>query len=763
MNVSISAAWRRSALWVAAAAVAIVILATRLELSFDLSAFFPQQTTLAHDVLIEQIRNGPGSRLMVMGISGAPADELAEASDQLKQALSVDPAFVTVLNGEFSEDTTQTPEPVNSYYLLMRDVDYSRSALQRTLQLRLQDLAFGGGSALLQLIARDPFLVTLDILERLSPVDMTGDMWFAADGSAVLMAETHAASIDIAAQADAVDTVRQALAALPATTPLKIDITGVGAFSVELRQTIRAEATKRSILAGAALILVLLVVFRNPRLLLLAALPIGTGFLAGLALVSLLFDTVHGITLAFGFTLLGIAVDYPLHLFSHAQHDSGRSAIRRIWPTMRLGVISTAIAYLALVFSGSQGLAQLGVFTAGGVVVAMLATRTWLPLFLDGRQAPPATESAAQQTPELRYLTAIVVLIAALFAIYRTVGAGLWDDNLSSLSPVPVERLSADRALRSATVTPDMRYQLVLHNSSLDALLRDSQAVDLLLADAVDDGLLENWQSVSQLLPSREDQERRQNAIPDQEILRSRLGEALVGTPFRADAFESFAANASLAKSLPPLIPADIAATPLRSWLDSHLLQLSGQWVALVSVVHPAAADLAERVGQWDVAVDFVDLQASSVDLMRDYRNGARKTILAAALIIIGLLWYVRGQFRQTLWIGLTVTSALAITVAVVTTLHSSLTVIHLVALLLVLGLGLDYALFLSRSESLPERRATDKGVLACATSTTLAFGILAGSSIPVLKFLGLTVAAGSAANFLIAWSGSRLQRRSAS
>jgi predicted exporter len=755
--------WRRSALWVAAAVVAIVVLATRLEMSFDLSAFFPQQTTLAHDVLIEQIRSGPGSRLLIMGISGATDDELAEASDQLKQILSVDPAFVTVLNGEFEEDTIQTPEPINSYYLLMRDVDYSRNSLQATLQSRLQDLAFGGGAALLDLIARDPFLVTLDVLERLSPVDMSGDMWFAVDGSAVLMAETRAASIDISAQANAVGVIKQAVAALPAETSLAVDITGVGAFSVELQKTIRAEATKRSILASAALILVLLVVFRSPRLLLLAALPIIMGFLAGLTLVSLVFDTVHGITLAFGFTLLGIAVDYPLHLFSHAQHDSGRSAIRRIWPTLRLGVISTAIAYLALVFSGSQGLAQLGLFTAGGVVVAVLVTRTWLPLLLSKQHSPVVAGSGPQQVPVLRYLGACIVLIAASLAVSQTVDTGLWDDNLSSLSPVPVERLSADQALRSAAVTPDMRYQLVLHNSSLEALLHDSQAIDVLLAEAVDDGLLENWQSVSQMLPSREDHERRQSAIPEQDILSSRLDEALLGTPFRADAFTSFKANAGIARSLPPLTPADIAATPLRSWLDSHLLRLGDQWVALISIVNPVAPDLAERVEQWNSEVDFVDLKAASGDLMRDYRSGARNTILVAALIIVGLLWYVRGQFRQTLWIGLTVTSALAVTVAVITTLHGSMTVIHLVALLLVLGLGLDYALFLSRSESPQERRATDKGVLACAASTTLAFGILAGSSIPVLKFLGLTVAAGSAASFLVAWSGSRLQRKSAS
>ena len=754
-----SPTWRRSAPWLAAVAVAIVVLSARLHLSFDLSAFFPQKTTLAHDVLIEQIRSGPGSRLLVIGLSGATPDELAAASDQLKESLAADARFVSVLNGEFAEDSAEIPEPVNSYYLLMRDVDYSRDVLQREFQSRLQDLALGGGTALLELVARDPFLITLDVLENLAPVDMTGDMWFAADGSAVLMAETRAASIDISAQSVAVDAVRQALLTLPEASSLSLELTGVGAFSVELQQTIRAEATKRSILASGALLLVLLVVFRQPRLLLLAALPIMTGFLAGLTLVSILFDTVHGITLAFGFTLLGIAVDYPLHLFSHAARVSGHTAIQRIWPTLLLGAISTIVAYLALAFSGSQGLAQLGIFTAGGVTVAVLATRTWLPVLLPERQSNPAEPSESPRAPTLRYAFALIVLAASLWPVYRSLDTGLWDDNLASLSPVPAERLSADQSLRSAAVTPDMRYQLVLHNDSLEALLRDSESVDTLLDAAVDDGLLENWQSVSQMLPSQHSQRRRQDAIPDRELLDQRIAEALIDTPFRDDAFDGFAANANIARSLPLLTPEDIAGTPLRSWLDSHLLRLDDQWVAVISIVRPAAAGLAQRAEQWDVSVDFVDLQASSVGLMRDYRNGARNTILVAALLIICLLWYVRGQLRQTLWIAMTVAASLSTTVAIVVVLHGSLTVIHLVALLLVLGLGLDYALFLSRTESISERRATDKGVLACAASTTLAFGILAGSPIPVLRFLGLTVAAGSAASFLIAWWGSRSVR----
>ena len=760
VKISISSTWRRSLLWLTAVSIAIIVLLTRLELSFDLSAFFPKQTTLAHDVLIEQLRNGPGSRLLIIGISGPSSDESIETASRLQQALSENPGFVSVLNGEFSEDTADVPQPIKDYYLLMRDIDFGEASLAGALQSRLRDLAFGGGRSLRQLIARDPFLVTLDTLESLVPGGMSGEPWVASDGSAVLVAETQAAAIDIAAQFEATTTVRQAFAALPEASSQTLDITGVGAFSVELQETIRAEATARSIFASVALLLVLLVVFRSPRLLFLSALPLATGFLAGLTLVTLVFDTVHGITLAFGFTLLGVAVDYPLHLFSHAHRDSGRAAIRRIWPTMRLGVLSTAIAYLALAFSNSEGLAQLGLFTVAGVIVASLATRTWLPFLLADQAHASAQDSQPKSEPKLHYLVASVLLLAGLTGIYRSLDAGLWDDNLSSLSPVASERLATDRVLRSATATPNLRYQLVLYNNSLEALLRDSESVDVLLAQAVDEGLLEGWQSVSQILPSQQAQQRRQNAIPDAATLTAGLATAIEGTPFRADAFNAFLANAAASRSVPLLTPADIEATPLRSWLDAHLLRVGDQWIALVSLVEPQPQQLAERVTQWEIAASLVDLQASSVGLMRDYRNTALRTILVAALLIIALLWYARGQFRHTLWVGLTVTSALAVTITVISSIHGSLTVIHLVALLLVLGLGLDYALFLSRVESPIERRATDKGVIACAASTTIAFVILSGSSIPVLRFLGLTVAAGSIISFLIAYAGSRLPRK---
>jgi predicted exporter len=360
-------------------------------------------------------------------------------------------------------------------------------------------------------------------------------------------------------------------------------------------------------------------------------------------------------------------------------------------------------------------------------------------------------------------MVAAGALVLAAAIAWPRFEAGLWDDNLSSLSPVASNRLQADQVLRSAAVTADLRYQLTLHAESLEQLLRDSEAMDEILADAADKGLLDSWQSVTQILPSERAQAARGAAIPERDVLAANVAAAVEGTPFRADAFDAFLEAAETARTAPVLTAADIEDSPLGSWLDVHLLQLDDRWVALTSLVQVQPGALAQHIARSDVAADLVDFQTASLDLMRDYRGTALRTILVAALLIVGILWWVRGRLLQTLWIGLTVTTSLFMTVAIIGIVHGSLTVIHMVALLLVLGLGLDYALFLSRTEPAAERVATDKGVLACAASTTIAFTILAASSIPVLKFLGLTVAAGSLVSYVIAWSGSRLLSRGVS
>jgi len=748
-------AWPRTAAWLGISAAMVLIVVLKLEVSFDLSAFLPSESDLSAEVLLEQLSSGPGSRMMVIGINGGEESDRIETGRLVRQRLSEDSAFTAVFNGEWDLDTISVPEPVKSAYPLMADIDYSSAALREALLARLANLAFGGGKVLRSLVARDPYFVTLDLMRRLAPTESSGAAWLAEDGSAVVTAQTRSPGVDLQAQQLALDTVRDAFSELRTDPALTLDVTGVGAFGLELQSIIQQEARKLGILAGSAILLVVLVVYRNLRLALLAGLPLGIGYLAGMTAVSLVFETTHGITLAFGFTLLGVAVDYPLHLFSHAGSKGGASAIRSIWPTLRLGAATTATAYLAMVLSGSQGLSQLGLFTAAGVAVAVLVTRTWLPALLkNGQQAGTGAADPIRE-PARRFAPGGVAILAGCGALYLLSPDGLWNDAMATLSPVPESRIQADQRLRSATGSADLRYQVMIAASDLNELLRETERVDGALQSAADKSLLRGWSSITTLLASRETQAARIEAIPAPTALADNLRAALAGTAFLEPAFAPFLGVVNGAPARYPLTPAAFDHTPLDSWRDAHLLNISGQWVAVVALNAPEPGRLAPLVEQWGEAVRWVDLNTASNELMRDFRHRAGWAVALAALVIVSLLLLQRVGFRRLLWVACTVTAALSITVCIVLLVHGYLTLVHMVALLLVLGLGLDYSLFFSRPESGGSRRATAQSIVACAASTALAFAILSTSSIPLLRFIGLTVATGSIANLAIAWLGS--------
>ncbi|HKJ18404.1 MAG TPA: MMPL family transporter [Xanthomonadales bacterium] len=751
--------WRAS-FWLIAAVAMVLVLVFRLELSFDLSAFFPRDSNVFSKVLLQQLSSGPGSRMIVMGISGGEQSERIETGRELTEALRGNREIVSVFNGEWQLDDIEIPPPVSDHYPLMLDLDYSASGLRQTLVERISDMAFGGGRVLRDIIARDPFLATLELLKRLAPAGTQGDAWVSQNGSAVVTAQTRSAGSDLQAQALVLDSIRSDFELVRTSPDLELEITGVAAFGLELQSIIQKEARMLGMLAGAVIFLVLLVVYRSLRLALLASVPLALGYLAGWTAVTLAFDTVHGITLAFGFTLLGVTVDYPLHLFSHARQEGGPEAIRSIWPTLRLGAASTALAYFAMVFSGSQGLSQLGVFTAAGVLVAVLVTYTLLPLMLAAKQ-PRQIEVDEEKQSHQRYSLAVVVLIASIALIAWRGSDGVWNDGLDTLSPVPQSRLQMDQVLRSATGSANLRYQIMIDAPDLQSVLTKSEDINQKLEMAREDGLVEGWTSITDLLPGLQTQQQRLDSIPAPEAFSRNLRSALAETVFTEAAFEPFKEVINSVPDRFPVTPESFDNGSLAVWRDVHLVNLQGRWVALYTLEAPLADELAPRVAQWGESVSWLDLRTQSQGLMRDFRHDAAWAIAIAGLIIGLLLVSQRIGIARLVWVVLTVSAALSASIGVALVVHGYLTLVHMVALLLVLGLGLDYALFMSREDSSAGRRATIQSIIACAASTTLAFAILAISSIPLLRFIGLTVAAGSIASLACALLGSRWPSKS--
>ncbi|MEI2453292.1 MMPL family transporter [Lysobacter firmicutimachus] len=752
-------------LWLAALAVAGWVIGQRLQLSGDLRRFMPTAQTPAQKLLIDELGEGPGSRLLLLAIGGDAPQALAAQSQALGQALAAQDVFKLVANGA-GQGLDAVPERLRPYrYLLSPTLDeqtFDADYLREQLDQRVQDLGSPAGELIEPLLPGDPTLEMLRLAEAWQPAQAPQTLhgvWFDRAGRQALLAvETRAAGFDPTGQHSAIEAIRSAFASARGASPAQLTISGPGAFSVEIGGRTQREASLIGTIDGIVFALLLWLAYRSWKVPLLGGLPLATAGLAGLGAVAALFDGVHGITVAFGFTLIGVVQDYPIHLFSHQRPGlSPWASARSLWPTLGTGVASTCIAYLTFFVSGVDGLQQLAVFTIVGLATAALTTRFVLPALID-----PAPRDAAgspwlarawtrlARWPRIGLAGSASIAALALAAIVFVPGP-FWQNDLAKLTPVPADALARDAQLREELGAPDVRYVIAIERGDAEAALQASEALMAELPALRRRGAIAGYDLAARYLPSAKTQRERQRRLPDAAALRGALAAAVADTPFRSDAFGDFLADVERARAAPPLSARDLAGTPLAVSVDGLLLQRAGHATALVSLTglaDPAAVEAAARRH----GGRLLDLKQASESLVADYRGRVLMALALAAVLLAAAVWIALRSPRRVLRVLAPMALTTLLILAVLRLAGVELNLFHLVSLILAAGLGLDYALFFDHAgDDRAEQLRTLHAVIVCSLTTLLVFALLALSSIPVLRAIGVTVALGVAANFALA------------
>jgi len=755
--------WLLVLIWLLALGVLGFFALRSLTVSTDLRSFMPPPRTADQKLLMDQVGEGPATRLLLLAIDGAPPERLAALSRGLADALHKDPHFEQVINGAF-DPAALDPKWLPYRYLLSPTLDHhalDAAYLADQLQQRVEDLASPAATLLKPLLPRDPTLEMLVLAQRWSPPKppaMRDGVWFSADGAALLLAQTRGAGFDPAAQGAAIDALEAAFHSLADVDGAHLEISGPGYFSVLISAKTRGEADRIGAVSTIGFILLLLLAYRSPALLLLAALPIASGGLAGVAALAWLFGSAHGITLAFGFTLLGVAQEYPIRLLSHRRAgEDAVTSVRALWPLLATAIVSAAIAYLAFFASGVSGLEQLAVFTISGLLVAGFSTRYLLPRvlpskFRDAADSPAIVTALAiiDRVPRPAWLPGLLTIVA-LFALWRAPGP-MWQNDLAALTPVPEDLLLRDTKLRGELGAPDVRYLLVLQAPDPDRLLALSESIEPRLDALVGKGALDAAELPSRYLPSVATQRARQAKLPDRATLVSALAEASRDLPFRADLFAPFLDDVETARALAPLTADQFAQTPLGARFASMLVKRDDGWLALATLSGVHDADAIETfTATTNGSARLLDLKAASESLVIAYRERILRA-LGIALALLALTVIVALRSARRAWHVLAPMSLATLLVLVVERVAGiSLSLFHLVALTLAAGLGLHYALFFERPVAdAAEARRTLHATLVCVASALLVFGMQAWSSLPVLRAIGLTVALGVGFHFCL-------------
>ncbi|MDR6503438.1 putative exporter [Burkholderia ambifaria] len=765
------------------ALVACGVAIGRAHFTADLSAFLPNSPSAGQRVLVDQLRDGLVSRLILVAIDGGDANTRASLSRRIAGTLRTDPQFAAVNNGEAANDARDRQFIFDHRYLLSPAVTpqrFSADGLHQALGDSLDLLSSSAGLVAKAMLPRDPTGEVAALVDQLDsaaqPANRDG-VWASHDGTrAVLVVQTAAAGSDTDAQARAIDTVRRAFAAatqaVPNAAATTLAMTGPGVFSVDMRDTIRHDVERLSTASVVLIVALLLTLYRSPRTLALGLLPVLTGVAAGIAAVSVAFGTVHGLTLGFGTTLIGEAVDYSIYLFVQSAQagtrggarpaDATRAWLAAYWPTIRLGVLTSVCGFASMLFSGFPGLVQLGLYSIAGLTAAALVTRFVLPhlhgehvAIRDVSRVGAVLARAADAAPRLRWpLAALVVAACATLVLHRD---GLWSRELASLSPVPARAQALDARLRADVGAPDVRYLVVISAPTEQAALESAEKVAAQLQPLVDQRALAGFESPARYLPSDAAQRARQASLPDADVLAARMRDAVANQPIavKPDLFAPFIADVEAARHAPLLTRTDLRGTSMALAVDALLTERDGRWSAMLPLRAPDAARAAQgfdatpiRTAVAQAGVPdalFVDMKAEADRLYVSYvHEDIRLSLAGFAAIAVLLLIALRSPRRAVRALAPLVAAVLVVTAGFALA-GVQLTILHLVGMLLIVAVGSNYALFFcKRDDAQPVTPYTLVSLLVANLATVAGFGLLALSRVPLLETFGLTVGPGA-------------------
>ncbi|MET3246457.1 putative exporter [Burkholderia sp. OAS925] len=574
--------------------------------------------------------------------------------------------------------------------------------------------------------------------------------------------------------------------------------TGAVFYAESARSASEREVHAIGIASLVGIALLMMWVFRSPRLLLLGFVSTALGIVCALAVTLLVFGKLHLLTLVFGASLIGEAVDYSIQYFvvylgAGRDWDARRGA-RAVRPALSVALATSLLGYAILTWVPFPALKQIACFAMAGIVTAFASVMWLLPALLP--HAPKRSprrlfERAARLLGvwhrmiggKRAWFVAALLLIAAIPGWLRLTS----DDDIHLLIQRDASLVAQEDKVREAVGVDNSAQFFVVRGETADVVLQRAEALgaklDALNGTADKTG---GYQSVAQFVPSA----RRQNE--DRALLAQHLFNdpaALRATLLQAG-FKDEVADAWIAAQAKPQALLSIDSWLAAPWSQPYrhlwLGQVDAASHAYAAVVIPQGVTPRNEpaliaIAQALPGVAFVDKAASVSKLFGAYRVdsgwwlGGALTLVLVLLIVryaarravspnaggaVSLLERVRGGVAVTLPVLL----AVGVTLAAFGYARVPLNLFNWLALMLVLGVGANYAVFLREGclRADADLGAVWTGVLLSAATTLLSFGMLGMSAMPALKSFGATLALGIAVSVLLAPIGMPSETRRA-
>lgn len=735
----------------------------RLSVTTEITHFLPSSEDRELARIAQEMARSDLNRTITLTLEGPSRDIVVAASRALAERLAVRPEVAWVRRGP-SDDLQQAFyelyfERRNLFFAPTAEeaeVQTTDEALREAARELKRRLTSPTGTFVRQIAPRDPLLAFPQHLERLRDAQegglavVEGQLLTEDERHGVIFLASHASPFESGASRRLLAGIEEDFAAVRAEhgDALRLEQSGVHRFAVASEETIRADVTRISVIGSIGVVLLFLVLLRSPRYLALGGATLALSGVVGLSVTQLVFGRVHGLGLAFGATLIGVAIDYVAHLLNHhvltPAPEGPLASVRRIWPGLALASATTMAGLSGMAWTSFPGIRELALFTTTGVLTALLVTRFVVPPWLPAAPSPTRLHRAVARTLErglgvlrsslpLRLIMPIVALGITALGLSRL----SWVDDVRVLNALDPVLMAEDERVRERVSRMDAGRFVMAWGPDEETALGRNDEVHRRLGAALEEGEVARVRSLAALLPSAATQRASLDGLRGAARLEERLGAALEAEGFVSASFAPFGEELR-APPPAPLTWSDVQGSALGPLTASFRVDLEDGRVAFVTMLRGGHVESLEARLR---GLDGVRLFDQGRFLSGAYARFRGRTLEMMGIGLVAMFLLLVARYRRLLpALAAFVPAVLAASTALasVVLLGYDANLMHLVALLLVLSMGADYGVFMVEARDHADALGpTLTSLFVACLSTVLSFGLLAMSENPALRALG--------------------------
>ncbi len=723
-----------------------------LRISSDISELLGDTDDPELAELSTALAQSVGLRINVLWISG---DNSVATAQRLAHRLRQDSHVAWVYSGP--DETWE-----NTFYELYfpRRMYFAQEHVLKGRGETLKDaLASGMGSLFRQQAPLDPLLLFARQLERIQAqavgaLSVTHGQIVTRDpAGAVLLVGLRPSSFDVSAQMAYQAALASSFEVARANSRATLMQSSIGRFAIAAQNSIQRDVSRISVVSFVCVVLLFALLFRQFWAVGVAVLPVVVGLGGALIVASLTLGKLHGMTLAFGATLIGVGVDYSIHVLFHmVANPNDANIVRKIRVGLLLGGATTIAGLSGLLWTSFPGMRDLALFGSFGVMGA-LASALWLVPRLAQRIEPRPlftriTDWTTKVVLAMQRHTRSSLLVALAGTAWLGLGAWKvsWQDGLSPLHAPDPEILREDARVRKVVGAPDTGRVIFAVGNTLDEALERNDAIYRVLASEPSTDM--TFRSLATWLPSARVQQQSLDTLRAWQRSGA-LAQTFLDAGFRPGAFAAF--DTALQHPPSPLRAKDLMDTTLASSLEVFFLNV-GQRVAVLTFV---SGRPSQDVQQALSAVPGVRYFEQQTFLQRAYGRYRQQMLWLVAFGLGAVFLLIFLRYRRWAPALSACMPALAGALGVLGTAGwwgGQANLLHSAALVLVCSIGADYGVLMNeaRSSNAAARGVALAGILAAGLTTVLGFGLLGLSAHPALASVGRSLAGGIVAALLV-------------